>query len=114
MYEEPVRPARPSFRGVISGFFEFVHHYGVFPLAIGVVIGTAVNDLVKVVVEGLISPFIALLTPGATLASYQVEFNGSIFKVGAVIDAFLNFLFVALIVYIVVKLLLRQDIVKKP
>ncbi len=111
MEGEVVRPS--GFRGVINGFFEFVHHYGVFPLAIGVVVGTAVNDLVKFIVDGLVSPFIALVTPGATLATYQIEFNGSVFKIGAVVDAFLNFFFVALVVYLVVKLLLRQDIVKK-
>ena len=98
---------------VVSGFFEFIQTYGVLPLAIGVVVGTAVNDFVKSLVDGIISPFIALITPGSTLATFQVEIHGSIFKVGMVVNALLNFVFVALTVYVVVKILLKQELPKK-
>ena len=96
-------------KGFVRGFQSFIRDYGVLPLAIGVVIGSAVNDLVKSLVDGLISPFVALLSPQGKLQSLQVVFHGSIFKIGQVINSTLSFIFVALIVYIGVKFILRKD-----
>jgi large conductance mechanosensitive channel len=96
-----------------GGFMEFVHQYNVLPLAVGVVIGVAVNDLVKVIVDGLVSPLVALVTPDGVLAELSFKIGESVFMYGAVIDAFIRFLSVALVVYVVVRLVLKQDPSKK-
>lgn len=96
-------------KNVMGGFMDFVHQYNVLPLAIGVVIGVAVNDLVKVIVDGLISPLVALVTPDGALSSLSFKVADSVFMYGSVIDALIRFLSVALVVYVVVKVVLRQD-----
>jgi large conductance mechanosensitive channel len=108
------QPQRRGVRTVVTGFLDFIQTYSVLPLAIGVVVGSAVNDLVKSLVDGLISPLINLVTPGATLASFEVTIHDSVFKIGAVINALLNFISIALVVYVVVKLVLRRDLPKQP
>jgi large conductance mechanosensitive channel len=78
-------------------------------LAIGVVIGVAVNDLVKAIVDGLVSPFVALVTPDGVVADLSFTIGESEFMYGSVIDAVIRFLSVALVIYVVVKKVLRQE-----
>lgn len=96
-------------KNVMGGFMEFVHKYNVLPLAVGVVIGVAVNDLVKVIVDGLVSPLISLVTPDGVLSKLTFQVGDSVFMYGAVIDALIRFLSVAFVVYIVVKMVLRKN-----
>jgi large conductance mechanosensitive channel len=104
-----VAGAKTRAKNFSKGFTEFITHYNVLPLAIGVVIGTAANDLVGKVVNGLITPLISLLQPNSNLATWEVNVNGAIFKIGEVADATISFAIVALVVYIIAKLILRQD-----
>ena len=96
-------------REFVGGFRDFIKNYGIAPLAIGVVIGTAVNDFVKTLVDGLITPFISLVTPEGKLQTFKFIFHGAVFKFGAVINSLFTFLVVALFVYIVAKTILRDD-----
>lgn len=99
---------------VTRGFTDFIHDYGVMPLAIGVVIGTAVNDLVKTLVDGLFSPLVSLLIPSIKLQTFVVNFHGSTFKIGAVMNATISFLVVAWLVYLGAKFILRnEELLKK-
>ena len=98
---------------VVSGFFEFIQQYGVLPLAIGVVIGGAVNDLVQRIVSGLISPLISLISPSTSLSAWQITVRSSVFKPGLVIDGLINFFSVALVIYVFVRVVLRQELPKK-
>ncbi|MCC2632092.1 MAG: large conductance mechanosensitive channel protein, partial [Patescibacteria group bacterium] len=99
--------------GVLRGFKSFMSEYGIVPLAVGVVIGNAVNDLVKTLVEGLITPFISLVSPQGKLQGLQIEFHDSVFKVGLVLNAIISFLIVALVVYIAAKFVLKNDALLK-
>lgn len=100
--------AKESVKGLVMGFGHFIREYGVLPLAIGVVIANAVNDLTKATVEGLIAPFISLISP-TRLQDIQFHVHGAVFKIGLVLNSLLNFLTVALIVYVVAKVILRNE-----
>jgi len=93
----------------INGFFDFISQYGVIPLAIGVVLGNAVNDLVKTIVDGITTPLISLLVPSGKLQNLVIHFRSADFMIGAVISALLSFLSIAIVVYVVVKLVIRND-----
>jgi large conductance mechanosensitive channel len=88
---------------LVGGYRQFLADYGVLPLAIGVVVGSAVNDFVKSIVDGLLTPLIALVSPGSRLQNLQFEVHGAVFKIGMVINAALSFMSVFLVVYLVVK-----------
>lgn len=99
----------------VLGFNSFIRDYNVAPLAIGVVVGTAINNLVNGLVSGLVSPLISLLSPDGRLQNLQFTFHGAVFKIGLIINSTISFLMIMLIVYVVVKLILRNEeyLVKK-
>jgi len=103
---ETTTPEKPSFW---DSFREFLKQYSVIGLAIGVVMGTAVNQLIQSIVQGFVTPLIGLVLPNQSLQKLAFTLRGSEFRVGAIIDATLQFVIVALIIYIVVKKLLKQE-----
>jgi large conductance mechanosensitive channel len=83
------------------------HCHEVIELAIGVVIGNAVKDLVTAIAQGLIMPIIGIFTPSGSWRELIFTVMGSDFKIGELISASLDFAIVALVVFIVVKKLLK-------
>lgn len=112
--KESVASVKKEVKEAARGFREFIVNYGVGPLAIGVVIGTAVNDLVKSLVDGLFSPLIALLSPDGQLQTFKITFHGAVFKLGMILNSLLSFIIIALMVYFFAKVILRnEDLLKK-
>ncbi|WP_221585843.1 large conductance mechanosensitive channel protein MscL [Microbacterium sp. G2-8] len=92
---------------MFQGFKEFIMRGNVVELAVAVVIGTAFTAIVTAIVESIVNPLIALFFSADSLAeALQVEvpaFFGdgvSTFAFGAVIAALVNFLAVAVVVYV--------------
>jgi large conductance mechanosensitive channel len=98
---------------MLSEFREFIARGNVVDLAVGVIIGAAFNDIVKVLVEQVVMPPIGLLLSGvdfsklawvlkpddpATAASELVAV-----QYGALINAGIRFLIVAWVVFMLVK-----------
>lgn len=100
-----------------SGFMNFIREQGVVGLAVGLAIGTAAGASVKVIVENLINPIVALLTQGIDLASlkWTVEVgNGkAVFGWGAVISSLIVLVATALVVYLVIHLAKLDRLDKK-
>jgi large conductance mechanosensitive channel len=90
-------------------FMAFLKNYGVIGLAIGVVIGGKVNELVGSIVEGLINPIIALATGGTDFTAWTL----GPFGIGKVITALINVLIVAFLVFWFAKKVLREEALGK-
>jgi len=90
-------------------FFEFLKNYRVIDLAIGVVIGSAVKDLVASIADDLLMPIIGILTPDGSWRSIVINIYGSEFKIGNLIGSLLNFLIIALVVFVVIKKILKIE-----
>jgi large conductance mechanosensitive channel len=99
-------PKKPGFGG---GFMDFIRQYNVIPLAIAVVLGNALNDVIKVVVEGIITPFISLVSPTKSIQHYEWTVHNSTFQVGAVLSAIITFLVIAIVVYVFAKRILHDE-----
>ena len=99
--------------GMILEFREFIARGNVVDLAVGVIIGAAFNDIVKVLVDQVIMPPIGMLLSGvdfaklawvlkpddpATAASELVAVH-----YGALINAGIKFVIVAWVVFMIVK-----------
>ncbi len=97
--------------GIFEGFFEFLKQYSVIGLAIGLVIGSTSQELVQAIADGLINPLIGLflINGTGTLTDIKPELFGQEFLVGQVLLATIRFLITLLIIYVIVKLLLRRD-----
>lgn len=94
-------------------FVAFLKQYGVIGLAIAVVIGGKLNDLVGSLVNDLLMPL--LLAPALRAAHVadvrQLSAGGVLY--GKVLGAGIDFLVVALLVFLFAKLVLTEESVAK-
>ena len=99
--------------GVFSEFREFIARGNVVDLAVGVIIGAAFNDIVKVLVDQVVMPPIGLLTSGVDFAKLAIVLKPDdpataaselvAIQYGALINAGIKFLIVAWVVFLIVK-----------
>jgi large conductance mechanosensitive channel len=97
----------------MAEFKEFINRGNVVDMAVGIMIGAAFKAIVDSLVNDIISPVIGLLFKqdfsGLTLTLWGVEL-----KYGAFIMAILNFLIIAFVLFLIIKLMNSlRDIGKK-
>lgn len=86
--------------GLVSEFKEFAMKGNVVDLAVGVVIGGAFGKIVTALVADIVMPLINPLIPGGDWRAIEV---GRHIKVGDFAGTVLDFLIVALAIFLVVK-----------
>lgn len=94
-------------------FLDFLKNYNVLELAIGVVIGGALKDLTASIVNDLIMPIIGILTPTGSWREIVLVVAGSEFRIGNLISSSLNFLIIALFVFVVINKILKMEKIDK-
>ena len=94
-------------------FIAFLKQYGIIGLAIAVIIGGKLGDLIKAVVDGLLMPFIGMLTPSGDWRQASWTVNNAKFLYGPVIGSLLDFTIVALIIFLFAKTVLKETEVAK-
>lgn len=89
-----------------EGFINFIREQGVVGLAVGMAVGTAAGSTVKVIVDEMINPLVALLTQGINLSSLKLTIavgNGkAVFGWGAVLSSLITLSATALVVYLII------------
>ena len=98
---------------MIKEFTAFLKQYGVIGLAIAVIIGGKLNDLIKAVVDGLLMPFVGMLTPSGDWRQASFTMNNAKFLYGPIIGSMIDFIIVAMIVFLVAKHVLKETEVAK-
>ncbi len=98
---------------MIKEFTAFLKQYGVIGLAIAVIIGGKFNDLIKAVVDGILMPFVGMLTPTGDWRQASWTINNAKFMYGPVIGASVDFVIVAAVVFIIAKQVLKEETVAK-
>lgn len=98
-------------KGYIQEFKEFAVKGNVIDLAVGVVIGIAFGKITTSVVNDVIMPVIGYLTGGISFSEKEFVLPAVIegtqsatIKYGVLVDSLLNFLIVAMTMFIVVKM----------
>ena len=116
---------------MLKEFKEFALKGNVIDLAIGVIIGVAFNNIVNSVVGDLFMPIIGAVTGGLDFSNYFIALSGNVtadsleearkqgavFAYGNFITMAINFLLIAWVLFLVVKLinrLKRQEAAKEP
>lgn len=113
MKKKDIKAHAERAKGVANEFSSFLKEYKIIGIAAGLVIGSAVTALVQSIVGGLITPALQLLINADGLKAFIFTVNGVNFQVGAVISATINFLIIALLFFIFVKMFLRKEKVEK-
>lgn len=92
---------------IVNEFKEFVSRGNVVDLAVAVVIGGAFTAIINSLVNDLITPLLSLLTGGYDFASLSVALGSgegaAVLSYGAFIAAIINFLMIALVIFLLVK-----------
>lgn len=85
---------------MLKGFREFISRGNVVDMAVGVVMGAAVTSIVNSIVDNLINPLIAMIFGHPDMSSMLcIRFNGAVISFGAILNAIINFLLIAIAVY---------------
>ena len=101
----------------VNGFVNFIREHAVVGLAVGFIIGTQAQTVIKQLVTSFIDPVIQLLFGGVQLSERKVTLhlftNQADFAYGAMIYAFINLFAVLVTIYILIKLF-KLDKLDKP
>lgn len=90
----------------LKGFLEFVREQGVIGLAIGFILGGAVAKVVAALVADIINPLIGIVLGNAAgLKEMTLSVGDARLLVGDFISILIDFVVVALVVYVTVKVL---------
>ncbi len=93
-------------KNLLKEFKEFVSKGNVLDLAIAVVMGAAFSAIVTSLVNDIIMPLFGIIF-GKSFSSLAWEINGSYIKYGAFIQAIVDFLIIALCIFLFVKVINR-------
>lgn len=90
-------------KGFIAEFKEFISRGNVMDLAVGVIIGGAFSAITNSLINDLIMPLLGVLTNSISFADLTVSIGPAVITYGNFIQAVLNFLVMALVVFLLVK-----------
>lgn len=90
-------------KGFIAEFREFIARGNVMDLAVGVIIGGAFSAITTSLINDLIMPLLGILTGSISFAALTVNIGPAVITYGNFIQAVLNFLVMALVVFCLVK-----------
>jgi len=99
--------------GILEEFSTFLKNYQVIGLAVAVIIGAAAGKMVTAMVTDIIMPLIAVLIPGGDWKTSVLEIGPVKFLVGDFVGAVIDFAIVALVIFLIVKLIMKGDTSKK-
>lgn len=88
---------------IIQEFKEFVSRGNVMDMAVGIIIGGAFTAIVNSLVDDIFTPLLGLITGGQDFSALHFKFGDAEFRYGAFLSAVINFLLVALVLFLLVK-----------
>ena len=103
----PPPPVKKSFS---EEFMDFLNKYGVVGLAIAFIIGGAAGALISALVNDIIMPIIAVLIPGGEWRTTVFYLGPIKFLLGDFFGAIINFVIIALVVFILSKQLAKTKL----
>ncbi len=95
--------------GLVGEFADFLNKHKVIGLAIAFIMGLAANDLVKSIVSDLVMPVVSVLVPSGDWQSAVLQVGPMKFMAGHFVGALINFLIIALVVFVLVKFAIKEE-----
>jgi large conductance mechanosensitive channel len=107
---KPSPPAPPAPTGFLDEFQAFLSKYGVIGLAIAVIIGGAAGKLVSSLVADILMPIVTFFIPGGAWREATLTLGPIVLMVGSFIGNVVDFLIIAIVVFIIMKQLEKSPI----
>ena len=111
--EEKAKFLEKGALGFQNEFMDFLKKYQVIGLAVAFVIGAAATKLVTAMVQDLIMPIVAVVVPGGDWRTAVLQAGPIKFQAGDFVGAVIDFVIIALVVFLLVKYIMRGDVSKK-
>lgn len=90
-------------KGFFGEFKEFIARGNVMDMAVGVIIGGAFSAITTSLINDIIMPILGIFTSSISFADLAVQVGGAVITYGNFVQAVLNFLVMALVVFCLVK-----------
>ena len=90
-------------KNFISEFKTFIARGNVMDMAVGVIIGGAFSAITTSLIEDIVMPILGIFTGSISFAELSFTVNGAVITYGNFIQAVLNFIVMAFVVFCLVK-----------
>lgn len=104
-------------KALIKEFKEFISRGNVMDMAVGVIIGGAFIAIVNSLVNDMLMPLLSLLTGGFDFSGLCIALgegeNAATINYGSFISAIINFLLIALVIFLIIKAINKVSRKKK-
>ena len=101
--KQKVEKSRGAIKKFVEEFKNFALKGNVMDLAVGVIIGAAFQDIVKSFTESFINPIINSIGGAKIGGHFQIFHTGQYIEYGKFITAVINFLIMALVIFIMMR-----------
>jgi large conductance mechanosensitive channel len=98
---------------LMKEFKEFLNEYKVMGLAVAFIIGVAATALVQSLVNNVIMPIITPFIPGGAWQEAKFSMGPIVISWGAFLGALINFIVVAFVVFMIAKMVMKEEKVSK-
>ena len=99
--------------GLHREFMDFLNTHNITALAIAFIIGVAANTLVKSLVDNIVMPIITPFIPGGAWQTATFNMGPIVIGWGAFLGHLIYFLIIAFVVFLIAKMILREEKVAK-
>ncbi len=99
--------------GFAAEFGEFLKKYQVLGLAVAFIIGAAATKLVTALVTDIIMPIAGAVIPGGDWRAATFDVGPVKFLVGDFVGAIIDFAIIALVIFLIVKFIMKEDATQK-
>jgi large conductance mechanosensitive channel len=99
--------------GLLSDFKEFLYEYKIIPLAIALIMGIAATAFVKSFVDNIVMPIVTPFIPGGAWETATLAIGPVVLRWGPFLGDLINFIIIAFVVFIVAKMVLKEEKVEK-
>jgi len=91
--------------GMLKEFKEFALKGNIIDLAVAVIIGAAFGKIVTALTQTIIMPIISLLVGKASMEDIKVTIGSTVFPIGSLIQAIIDFILIAFVLFLIIKLM---------
>lgn len=98
---------------LMKEFMEFLKEYKVIGLAVAFIMGVAATALINALVNDIIMPIITAAIPGGAWKTATFNIGPIVISWGDFAGAIVNFVIIAFVVFMIAKIVLKEEKVTK-
>ena len=100
--------------GFMKEFKEFIAKGNVLNMAVGIIIGGAFGAIITALVDNVIGPIIGMVIGGIDFSKLAITVGSAQLMIGAFIQAIINFLITAFVLFCIIKAFNKFEREKEP